>query len=620
MTEMQESAELKNQVLALVADRLSSGEVLISEAQFQQAMEEGYAELKNSEVREQEKSWLRGILTEVNSQNPEVFVVPGMENWIVQSVLANARKQGWGVVEIQEQGNQAIRMFLRDDKVQGVLAKLNVNASQLNQKRCFRSILNTIAGKPDPDQQRAAERLAQLKKQAAARSAAPAIKEGVVPAKAGPGLDELLSGPAEMPSEEESEARIKEQKRERAEMRKSQMAQLVTHLDAYVQQGKLSAEDAERLRKAHKVDEAVRTGKVTQEKGSKIRNSILDGTARDKVEKQVKDAVDYAVVYTQVFQALGRMDPKYDDGLRFLAQHKYGVNADKKEGEEALPEVGRMVAALMEDIDILRHVIDLMDRQDSEVRMIAAHLPPYSYIMRRDQARIENMVVEEEFVDELRGLSSEELSTRFHSADKKVRAKVAADLLCMTSLISRLIKPTPIRKEIRLLKLNLIVEEFYRATDNMDEARTRAQEFLRTRLKSVYPDMSDEEKVEIEKCGAEIIEAVEQKILTERQEAAAAKGEKSGDGKVAASAGGEAAGDSTLSADEEAKGVQIHRISMRVAGRERHVPQKIMPDVEDPSKFILVQRDPDTKEMVPVRRRGAKRYVHRGRDGSWQLE
>ena len=42
MTEMQESAELKNQVLALVADRLSSGEVLISrlsssrvKAQFQ---------------------------------------------------------------------------------------------------------------------------------------------------------------------------------------------------------------------------------------------------------------------------------------------------------------------------------------------------------------------------------------------------------------------------------------------------------------------------------------------------------------------------------------------------------------------------------------------------------
>ena len=608
-------------MLALVADRLSSGEVLISEAQFQQAMEEGYAALANSGVGGQEKSWLRGILTEVNSKNPEVFVVPGVENWIVHSVLANARKQGWGVVEVQEQGNQAIRMFLRDDKVQGVLAKLGVNASQLNQKRCFRSILNTIAGKPDPDQQRAAERLAQLKKQTAARSAEPAtVKEDVAPRKAGPGLDELLSGPAEMPSEEESEARIKEQKRERAEMRKSQMAQLVTHLDAYVQQGKLSAEDAERLRKAHKVDEAVRTGKVTQEKGSKIRNSILDGTARDKVEKKVKDAVDYAVVYTQVFEALGRMDPKYDDGLRFLAQHKDGVNADKKEGEEALPEVGRMVAALMEDIDILRHVIDLMDRQDSEVRMIAAHLPPYSYIMRRDQARIENMVVEEEFVDELRGLSSEELSTRFHSADKKVRAKVAADLLCMTSLISRLIKPTPIRKEIRLLKLNLIVEEFYRATDNMDEARTKAQEFLRTRLKSVYPDMSDEEKVEIEKRGAEIIEAVEQKILTERQEAAAAKGAKSGDGKVAASAGGEATDDSSLSEEEEAKGVQIHRISMRVAGRERHVPQKIMPDEEDPAKFILVQRDPDTKEMVPVRRRGAKRYVHRGRDGSWQLE
>ena len=45
MTEANAQSELKEQLLSLVADRLMTGEVLISEAHFQQVMEEGFEAL-----------------------------------------------------------------------------------------------------------------------------------------------------------------------------------------------------------------------------------------------------------------------------------------------------------------------------------------------------------------------------------------------------------------------------------------------------------------------------------------------------------------------------------------------------------------------------------------------
>lgn len=85
--------------------------------------------------------------------------------------------------------------------------------------------------------------------------------------------------------EEEAQNRTAEQEKAQSAIREIQMANLVNNIDSYVEQGMLDAEDAERLRKAHKVDEAVRTGRVDAQKGSKIRNSILSGNVRDKIER-----------------------------------------------------------------------------------------------------------------------------------------------------------------------------------------------------------------------------------------------------------------------------------------------------------------------------------------------
>jgi hypothetical protein len=42
-----------------------------------------------------------------------------------------------------------------------------------------------------------------------------------------------------------------------------------------------------------------------------------------------------------------------------------------------------------------------------------------------------------------------------------------------------------------------------------------------------------------------------------------------------------------------------------------------MPDPDDPVIMVIVTRDPETQELVPAKRRGAKRVVERNRDGYW---
>jgi hypothetical protein len=73
-----------------------------------------------------------------------------------------------------------------------------------------------------------------------------------------------------------------------------------------------------------------------------------------------------------------------------------------------------------------------------------------------------------------------------------------------------------------------------------------------------------------------------------------------------------------VSEDERQKGVQIGRVEMRVGGGMRRIPLKIMPDEDDPSLYVIVQRDPERGELKPQMRRGQKRMVEKGRDGMWR--
>ena len=75
-----------------------------------------------------------------------------------------------------------------------------------------------------------------------------------------------------------------------------------------------------------------------------------------------------------------------------------------------------------------------------------------------------------------------------------------------------------------------------------------------------------------------------------------------------------------LSPEEEKRGVQLGRVIFRVAGAQRIIPYRIMPDEADPTKFLLAKVDRQSGELMPLLRRGAKRYVTKNREGLWELD
>ncbi len=594
--------ELRDQLLALTVDRLSAGATLVTENHFQKTVEEGYHILTGVAPSAAIKTSLAGLIREVNENNPEILLLPGLENFITKSFMKIVRNMKWGVLELREQGTNEMRNYVKQGAVKTLMDQLKITPNQLNIRRCLSRIGNQMAGREDPQQRQAMARLEQLRTLARSRASAAARAQALPSA--------YISDPVAAPDAEEIQQWELKEEKIQAQMRKKQMANLLQNLDAYVKQGKLQPEDADRLRKVHKVDEAVKRGRISHEKGSRIRNSILTGEVRDKLDKKVREAVDYVVVYTQIFNGLKRIDPKYDEALRFLVRHKEIINADKIERAAMKP----IISLLIEDIDCLHRLIEIMGREEAEVRMIASGLLPYGQIMRQAQDRIGNLVIEESFVDDLRGLSEDDLAARLNAPDKRLQLRAAADMMCMNVLIDRVIKATPFRKELRLLRINLIVEEFFRSSEDIGEAREKAEEFLRSRLSNLYPDMSREERAEMSHIGEEIIEAVAQKVQGER-----AEGRQKAEGGEAKEGEGGEAKEGELNREEIEQGVLIGRVTRRVAGGQRIFRQKIMPDTEDPSRFVLVQRDPESGEMVAIIRRGSKAYVEKNRDGLWEI-
>ena len=81
------STELRGQLLAFVADRLTAGEPLIAQAHFLKALEEGYQTIAGESPSEQALESLGEIADRVLAENAQAYAVPGVENWIIRSLL-----------------------------------------------------------------------------------------------------------------------------------------------------------------------------------------------------------------------------------------------------------------------------------------------------------------------------------------------------------------------------------------------------------------------------------------------------------------------------------------------------------------------------------------------------
>jgi len=523
------------------------------------------------------------------------------------------KRLNWDVSTLQSKGARALRRFSQQDSVREAFEDANLSPGDVNVLECVQGAIAELGGAPKLE--RPAPAPLEARPDLAAE-VAQAVVQAETAADSGPAVDAdtqeaINSGEVDA---KEAKRHLERAERRRSELEEKELEKVPQRLNSYMAQGVVSEEEAEQIKQLRKVDERVKKGEISEAEAAEHRNSILSGEARDKLERRVREAVSETVKYVQVFESMQKINPEYHDAIAFLIDHKAEVTA----ADGADVDMAPAVHGLMEDVEILDRCIDIMERKDQEIRMLSVRLHPYSAIMKRGVERIGNMTIEPTFVDELENLSPDEMAERLHSDDAHERVRPAADMRCLISLVDHVTKKTRFRKELRLLRISKQIEEFYNATSDMKEARHQAENFLNRRLRRLFPDMDSDETAELKQRSTQMMDQIEERIRDERQGAIEEKRKKT---EAAAEAKGEGGGDDAemeLSEDEIAKGVQIGRVEMRVAGSTRRIPQKIMPDPDDAEQFVMVTRDPDTQELVPARRRGQVRRVERNREGYWQ--
>ena len=153
------------------------------------------------------------------------------------------------------------------------------------------------------------------------------------------------------------------------------MQRAAENVDSFVAQGYLTSDEGETVRQLSEIDRRVERGEIDADEASRLRNSLLSKEQRYAIERKLKGAVDHSVRFLQAFESLQSINPDLDDGLRFLVFHKDILDTDKGPAER-----GRAAQELLEDRELLRMIIDIMDRKDQEIRMISVGLPPYSHV------------------------------------------------------------------------------------------------------------------------------------------------------------------------------------------------------------------------------------------------
>lgn len=595
-----------------LANRLQAGEVVYSNEQFCQVLLGIYTDLTGQEPTAAVLANVTAMVETVNRDHPETYLKQGVQNGIARAFEAAVQKQNWDRAQIESRGARALRRFSQQDSVRDMLEDAHLQPSQLSVIDCMQRVMEQIAPSDDDTSKRPPPPPPPTFRPDLAPPAQPDVPAA---APAG-GIDaEAEAAVAEGDVDAETaRERAKEHEERRTVLEAEEMEKTTERLDGLVQQGIVTEDEAEKLREIRKVDERVKAGEITETEATEIRNSLLNKDTRDKLERKIRDSVSETVKYVQVFEGMKKIGPKYHDALGFMIQHKNLITA--KDGADV--DMSAPIKALMEDVELLDDLADVMERKDQELRMISVRLSPYSAIMSRGVERISNMTIEESFLDDLVNLDGEGIADRLSSGDAATRVRPAADMRCLISLVDHVTKKTRFRKELRLLRIARQLEEFYQNTSDMKEARHQAENFLNRRLRRMFPDMNADEAAELKQRSNEMMDQIEQRIHDERKaevEAKRAKAEASA--AAAASSSNDSDDDMELSEDEIQKGVQIGRVEMRIAGSTRRIPTKMMPDPDDPEVMVIVQRDPDTQELVPAKRRGAKRIIERGRDGYW---
>jgi hypothetical protein len=566
------SSPLQYQLWLRIIERLQRGDALMTNRAFMSAMEEEYTELTQSFPNADTRKALWNMISKVNDSHPETFLYNGVENAITRAFISNSEKMRWSAAHIEAHGLNAIRRFMRG-QMREALRHIGVEARRLDLINCVR---NTAKEQRERERERGASKPQQLTQTLPQpeQPIATEIPRDTLPLEIGYETQQALAeGSLEA---EDIKERHGQQQKIRTQIDHEETEKIPERLDAYIKSGIITLSEADNLRRVYSSDAPLKR---------QDRKFV-----RSKIEEKVRPIIEETVDYLELFDALRRLPESRDPALHFLLRHGAAVL-----GREAIDAA---IAELEGDANLLDSLLAVADRTDQEVSMISVRLPPYGKAL--DQAKKIEKTATEPFVDAFRSLERDALSDRLNDGEAAHRKGAINGLLSIVLLIDHASRQTPFFQQVRILRIERQLREMVTAAQNTDQARTKVDAFLERRMLYLYPDLTTFEKTAARERA--------ERLLKPPAKSSKKKKEKKR----------EAPEIDGLDPYEVEMGVRIARVSTRVGGRSRYVPQKIMADPNDAEKFLIVRRDPDSGAISPALQRGDKRYVEKDRDGFWK--
>ena len=483
---------LKQQLWLRIGRRLDNGEVLITTEQFQRAMTKEFKRLVKTSPNWETKKRICKMIMTVNDEYPETYLTLGIKN-AVSKFFRNAKESlGGEGNDVVEESKKRIKQMIKNGKSDFFLESIGVDIGNSGVPRSIERAIEKIV---DGQKLHAAPEVQVRSPQR--RRATNMVDVRVAQAQAGQDpADQEVGAPP--PSREEEQERIREDKERLEALSTQELKRAPSRLDSFVEQKLLTDEEVVSLRDLYGIDERLEKGEIDQAEADSLRGQI-DANVQSRLQERLEEAVDYSVHYLNAFEALRRLPEPADDAVRFLIEHKMLVVTEDADADFSVP-----LKELEGNTELLEQVAEVMERKHHEVRMIVANLPPYRYITKG--GKVANLVIDNTFVEELRSLSTDDLSDRLNAADAEVRVKPAADMKCFVALIQEICRETAFHAAIRRLKIKLTMTRIYSSTSDGKDGRRKLQQFLRQRLPRQYPNLSRDERAEIEEDGKVVME------------------------------------------------------------------------------------------------------------------
>ena len=594
---------LRSELWDRVAQRLSRGDRLVTRRQFCAAIEAAYRDFTGRRPSADMRTQFDRMVEEVHRLEPEAYLAPGVQNAVVHAFERGIGRLAWDVVTVESRGPHALQRFLGRDQVRDLFDEIQLDPRLIDVPACVR---------------RGAAHAQAIGSRPTSRPAGPAAAPP--PAARDEGLDRglletFLAAATRIGLDEAIvRERMTEQNARRTALLTPRLESAATHVDLFVEDGSLTAEEADQYRELRAVDERLGASSISPTEAGQQRDAILDATGRRVLERKVERSLSGAVDWLQVFAALQGIPRQYDGLLQALVRHREHVVSDNSADRTPL------LSALLGHGGLLEQAVSLMELREPELRLLAVRLPPYNQAVPRKLEPVDDMQIDESFVGELRQLTVDQYGERLLAANAEQRRRAVDDLRSFIFLVDSLVEPTPFRRKVRLLQVNQLLQELapeieraYHVAADMAEARRSAARLMRQQLDRAFALASPEEEAAARRRCQAAMMAVEQKLAAEAP--ASPEAAESGAADPEADEADEVG---ELSETEQRRGALLTQVEVRAGGRPRLLAGAVMPDPDDSQRFVLAMRHPDTGELVPQQRRGRNRYAERRTDGTWR--